>query len=87
MSHYDIHVGDVIKYPEMVMARTVYYFLFLLGGENTVKLASREQAPCGMRACWDYITVCSLNSCNISGDQNFKAERNDFRRVEGSFFR
>lgn len=22
MSHYDIHVGDVIKYPEMVMART-----------------------------------------------------------------
>lgn len=23
MSHYDIHVGDVIKYPEMVMARTV----------------------------------------------------------------
>ena len=24
MSHYDIHVGDVIKYPEMVMARTVY---------------------------------------------------------------
>lgn len=24
MSHYDIHVGDVIKYPEMVMARTDY---------------------------------------------------------------
>ena len=24
MSHYDIHVGDVIKYPEMVMARTGY---------------------------------------------------------------
>ena len=23
MSHYDIHVGDVIKYPEMVMTRTV----------------------------------------------------------------
>ena len=23
MSHYDIHVCDVIKYPEMVMARTV----------------------------------------------------------------
>ena len=23
MSHHDIHVGDVIKYPEMVMARTV----------------------------------------------------------------
>ena len=23
MSHYDIHVGDVIKYPKMVMARTV----------------------------------------------------------------
>ena len=23
MSHYDIHVGNVIKYPEMVMARTV----------------------------------------------------------------
>ena len=23
MSHYDIHVGDVIKYPEMVMAWTV----------------------------------------------------------------
>ena len=23
MSHYDIHVGDVIKYSEMVMARTV----------------------------------------------------------------
>ena len=22
MSHYDIHVCDVIKYPEMVMART-----------------------------------------------------------------
>ena len=22
MSHYDIHVGDVIKYPEMVIART-----------------------------------------------------------------
>ena len=22
MSHYDIHVGDVIKYAEMVMART-----------------------------------------------------------------
>ena len=69
------------------LCAAVYYFLFLLGGENTVKLASREQAPCGMRACWDYITVCSLNSCNISGDQNFKAERNDFRRVEGSSFR
>ena len=25
MSHYDIHVGDVIKYPEMVMARTVNF--------------------------------------------------------------
>ena len=24
MSHYDIHVGDVIKYPEMVMARTIH---------------------------------------------------------------
>ena len=23
MSHYDIHIGNVIKYPEMVMARTV----------------------------------------------------------------
>ena len=24
MSHYDIHVCDIIKYPEMVMARTAY---------------------------------------------------------------
>ena len=28
MSHHDIHVGDVIKYPEMVMARTVNFFNF-----------------------------------------------------------
>ena len=29
MSHYDIHVGDVIKYPEMVMARTVHAKILL----------------------------------------------------------
>ena len=32
MSHYDIHVGDVIKYPEMVMARTgLGQYLFYAG--------------------------------------------------------
>ena len=29
MSHYDIHVGDVIKYPEMVMARTVEGYILI----------------------------------------------------------
>ena len=29
MSHYDIHVGDVIKYPEMVMARTAHETPFI----------------------------------------------------------
>ena len=28
MSHHDIHVGDVIKYPEMVIARTVNFLNF-----------------------------------------------------------
>ena len=34
MSHYDIHVGDVIKYPEMVMARTVYDSVSCLMRDN-----------------------------------------------------
>ena len=29
MSHYDIHVADVIKYPEMVMARTAHETPFI----------------------------------------------------------
>ena len=29
MSHYDIHVGDVIKYPEMVMTQTYPFFFFV----------------------------------------------------------
>ena len=32
MSHYDIHVGDVIKYPEMVMARTVTQLMISIFG-------------------------------------------------------
>ena len=30
-SHYDIHIGDVIKYPEMDMARTVDH-VYMIGG-------------------------------------------------------
>ena len=29
MSHYDIHVADVIKYPEMIMARTAHETPFI----------------------------------------------------------
>ena len=29
MSHYDIHVADVIKYPDMVMARTAHETPFI----------------------------------------------------------
>ena len=44
MSHYDIHVGDVIKYPEMVMARTVEPRVVQFLSEVILVISNRTRA-------------------------------------------
>ena len=49
MSHYDIAVGDVIKYPEIVMARTVqnlFYCIICTNSRTVSRSYNRERYFC-----------------------------------------
>ena len=57
MSHYDIHVGDVIKYPEMVMARTVCRTCITLVNGNSHLSEEELKMKSNCNQLWPLLSV------------------------------